>query len=160
MNADNNRIIVKRNEPETTMHLTIRNTKTEAISKSILLQEESSLYLVDWVWLHIASWRLAKPYRIFPQRQLVAVEPDSTLVRPASTLIISLRREHAEDTLCKITADSIFTNRDPNEDGLNAADISIHLKYRHWRGSEPVMSTKAPCSPIGFKMNDRRRQAI
>jgi GNAT superfamily N-acetyltransferase len=69
--------------------------------------------------------------RIFPQGQFVAVEPDGTVVGYASTLILSLTPEYAEHTWCKITADGLFTNHNPNGDSLYGADISTHPKYRH-----------------------------
>jgi hypothetical protein len=63
MDVYDNRIIGKRNEPDTTRYLTIRNTKMDAIPKIISLQEESSPYLARYGY-------------VWHRHQLVAVEPD------------------------------------------------------------------------------------
>ena len=90
------------------IHLTIRNTRPDDISKIILLQEISFPYLAKYgnIW---HREELESHIRIFPQGQFVAVEPDGTVVGYASTLILSLTPEYAEHTWCKITADGLFT---------------------------------------------------
>jgi ribosomal protein S18 acetylase RimI-like enzyme len=127
---DENHLSGNHDELNTNTHLTIRNTRPDDISKIILLQEISFPYLAKYgnIW---HREELESHIRIFPQGQFVAVEHDGTVVGSASTLIISLTPEYAEHTWCKVTADGLVTNHNPNGDSLYGADISSHPKYRH-----------------------------
>ena len=91
------------------IHLTIRNTRPDDISKIILLQEVSC----SPTWPNMVIYGTGKNWKAtfvpLPQGQFVAVEPDGTVVGYASTLILSLTPEYAEHTWCKITADGLFT---------------------------------------------------
>ncbi len=111
-------------------HLTIRNTQFEDISKIVDLQKESFPYLARYgnIW---HPEELESHFRIFPQGQFVAVEPDGTIVGSASTLIVSIDPEFKDHTWREITANGLFTNHDPKGDSLYGADISTHPKYRH-----------------------------
>lgn len=51
---------------------------------------------------------------MFPEGQLVAVEPDGTIVGSASTLVVSLNPEYEEHMWNEITANGKFTNHDSN----------------------------------------------
>lgn len=108
----------------------VRNTQPEDISKIVNLQIESYPYLSPYgnIW---RSEELESHLRIFPQGQFVAVEPDGTIVGPASTLMVSLNPEYAEHTWKDITADGLFITHIPSGDSLYLADISTHPKHRH-----------------------------
>jgi ribosomal protein S18 acetylase RimI-like enzyme len=112
------------------IHLTVRNTQLEDISKIVDLQKESFPYLARYgnIW---HPEELDNHLRIFPQGQFVAVEPDGTIVGSASTLIVSIDPEFKDHTWKEITANGMFTNHDPEGDSLYGADISTHPKYRH-----------------------------
>jgi len=67
--------------------------------------------------------------QIFPEGQL-CVEVDGRLIGSASSLIVSLRPDHAQHTWAYITGNGLFRNHDPNGDSLYGADISIHPEFR------------------------------
>jgi len=108
----------------------VRNTLPEDIPKIIDLQKESFPYLARYgnIW---HPEELESHIRIFPQGQLVAVEPDGTVVGSASSLIVTLNPDYAEHTWIGITANGMFTNHNHNGDSLYRADISTHPKFRH-----------------------------
>ncbi len=108
----------------------VRNTLPEDIPKIIDLQKESFPYLARYgnIW---HPEELESHIRIFPQGQLVAVEPDGTVVGSASSLIVTLNPDYAEHTWIGITANGMFTNHSHNGDSLYGADISTHPKFRH-----------------------------
>ena len=67
--------------------------------------------------------------QIFPEGQL-CVEVEGRLVGSASSLIVSLRPDHAQHSWAYITGNGLFKNHDPNGDSLYGADISIHPEFR------------------------------
>jgi ribosomal protein S18 acetylase RimI-like enzyme len=109
----------------------IRTTTQKDIPKIINLQKESFPYLARYgnIWRHE---ELQSHLRVFPEGQLVAVEPDGNIVGSASTLVVLLNPEYEEHVWNEITANGQFTNHDSNVgDSLYGADISTHPKYRH-----------------------------
>jgi hypothetical protein len=66
------------------------------------------------------NWHLAASILVqtFPHGQFVAVEPDGTIDGSASTLIVSIDPEFKDHTWKEITANSMFTNHDPEGDIL------------------------------------------
>ncbi len=74
--------------------------------------------------------RLSSHLSVFPEGQLVAVEPDGTVVGSASTLVVTLNPDYADHAWKDITADWMFTNHNPNGDSLYGADISTHPKVQ------------------------------
>ena len=123
----------------------IRNTNVQDIPKIVSLQKESFPYLARYgnIW---RPEELQSHLQVFPEGQLVAIEPDGTVVGSASTLVVSLNPEYAEHTWKGITANGLFTNHDPKGDSLYGADISTHPKYRH--------------EGIGKMLYDARKQLV
>ena len=108
----------------------VRNTTKTDIPKIVDLQKESFPFLAKYgnIW---HEEELSSHLSVFPEGQLVAVEPDGTVVGSASTLVVTLNPEYADHAWKDITADGMFTNHNPNGDSLYGADISTHPKYRH-----------------------------
>ncbi len=108
----------------------VRNTTKTDIPKIVNLQKESFPFLAKYgnIW---HEEELSSHLSVFPEGQLVAVEPDGTVVGSASTLVVTLNPDYADHAWKDITADGMFTNHNPNGDSLYGADISTHPKYRH-----------------------------
>jgi ribosomal protein S18 acetylase RimI-like enzyme len=108
----------------------VRNTTKIDIPKIVDLQKESFPFLAKYgnIW---HEEELSSHLSVFPEGQLVAVEPDGTVVGSASTLVVTLNPDYADHAWKDITADGMFTNHNPNGDSLYGADISTHPKYRH-----------------------------
>jgi ribosomal protein S18 acetylase RimI-like enzyme len=108
----------------------VRNTTKTDIPKIVDLQKESFPFLAKYgnIW---HEEELSSHLSVFPEGQLVAVEPDGTVVGSASTLVVTLNPDYADHAWKDITADGMFTNHNPNGDSLYGADISTHPKYRH-----------------------------
>ncbi|HEY6669162.1 MAG TPA: GNAT family N-acetyltransferase, partial [Candidatus Nitrosopolaris sp.] len=98
------------------------------IPKIVDLQRASfpDMAIYGMIW---PSSFLQSHIQIFPEGQL-CVEVDGRLIGSASSLIVSLRPDHAQHTWAYITGNGLFKNHDPNGDSLYGADISIHPEFR------------------------------
>lgn len=109
--------------------LIIRNITISDISKIVDLQKASfpDMATYGMIW---PPFFLRSHIKIFPEGQLT-VEVDGRIVGSSSTLMVSLRPNHAEHTWDDVTGQGLFTNHDPTGDTLYGADISVHPKFRN-----------------------------
>ena len=106
----------------------IRNVTKKDISKIVELQKASFPDMAAYGMIWPSSF-LQSHIDIFPEGQFCA-EVDGRIVGSASSLIVSLKPEHAEHTWYDITGEGLFTTHNPNADSLYGADISIHPEFR------------------------------
>lgn len=107
----------------------IRNITKNDIPKIVDLQKDSFPDMAAYGMIWPSSF-LQSHMNIFPEGQL-CVEVEGKIVGSASSLIVSLRSDHADHTWYDITGHGLFTNHDLNGDSLYGADISIHPEFRN-----------------------------
>ena len=107
----------------------IRNITKNDIPKVVDLQKDSYPDMAAYGMIWPSSF-LQSHMNIFPEGQLCA-EVEGKIVGSASSLIVSLRSDHADHTWDDITGHGLFTNHDANGDSLYGADISIHPEFRN-----------------------------
>ena len=110
-------------------NIIIRNITKNDIPKIVDLQKDSFPDMAAYGMIWPSSF-LQSHMNIFPEGQL-CVEVEGKIVGSASSLIVSLRSDHADHTWDDITGHGLFTNHDLNGDSLYGADISIHPEFRN-----------------------------
>jgi|SRR5690242_16824847 ribosomal protein S18 acetylase RimI-like enzyme len=130
-------------------HTIIRNVTKEDIFKIVELQKASFPDMAEYgmIW---PSYFLQSHICIFPEGQFCA-EVNGRIVGSASSLIVSLKPDHAEHTWDEITGHGLFTNHDPGADSLYGADISIHPEFRR-KGIATMLYNKRKDLAVGLNL--------
>jgi ribosomal protein S18 acetylase RimI-like enzyme len=107
----------------------IRKVTKKDVPKIVELQNASFADMAAYGMTWPSSY-LYNHIRIFPEGQF-CVEINGKIVGSSSSLIVTLKPEHAEHTWNEVTGQGLFTNHDPHGDSLYGADISVHPDFQN-----------------------------